>query len=163
VLLAQIAHRDAVGGLARIDLERQRLARRPRAAAQLHRVRAGRKRQAGVVVVVPDEPVEAGVLREPRRGTDTPSPAAALLRVGICASGVTSSRIHIDRPCVDTTMSFLWILMSVTGTFGRFSWKLCQCAPLSGDMNIPNSVPAYSSPSRLGSSRTTRVGQSFGM
>ena len=52
------------------------------------------------------------------------------------------SRIQIARPCVETTRSFRWTLMSVIGTFGRFSWNDCQCAPLSNEMNMPNSVPA---------------------
>ena len=71
--------------------------------------------------------------------------------------------IHIARPCVAITRSFLCTLMSLMGTLGRLSWNDCQCAPLSNDTNIPNSVPAYSNPSRRGSSRTTRVGQSVGM
>ena len=54
-------------------------------------------------------------------------------------------------------------LISVTGVFGRLSWNGCQTPPLSNEMYMPNSVPAYSRPARSGSSRTTRVGSSAAM
>ena len=67
------------------------------------------------------------------------------------------------RPIVDRTKSCSCTLMSVTGVAGKLSWNDCQLTPSSNEMNMPNSVPAYSSPSRSGSSRTTRTGWSFGM
>ena len=36
--------------------------------------------------------------------------------------------------------------MSVTGVTGRFMLERCQCAPLSNEMYMPHSVPAYSKP-----------------
>ena len=68
-----------------------------------------------------------------------------------------------DRPMVDMARSPRMTFMSVTGVTPRFCWNLCQFAPSSSETNMPNSVPAKSSPSLSGSSRTTRVGKSSGM
>jgi hypothetical protein len=75
-----------------------------------------------------------------------------------CCSGVTSSMIHRPRPMVLMTRSLRCTLMSVTGVAGRFCCSGCHAAPSLNDTKALNSVPAYSSPCRRGSSRTTRVG-----
>ena len=99
----------------------------------------------------------------PLRAARTGTPARTRPWSFSWCSGVRLSRIQNERPCVESTRSLCAILMSVTGVTGRFNWNDCQCAPLSNEMYIPNSVPAYSSPARSGSSRTTRVGSSAAM
>ncbi len=50
--------------------------------------------------------------------------------------------IQNARPCVATSRSFLWTLMSLIGICGMFWKNGCQCPPSSNEMYIPNSVPA---------------------
>ena len=57
-------------------------------------------------------------------------------------SGVRSSRIQNERPCVATTRSFSFTTRSVIGTTGRFSCRGCQLPPSSNETYRPVSVPA---------------------
>ena len=50
-----------------------------------------------------------------------------------CRSGVRSSRIQKERPCVATTRSASFTTRSWIGTTGRLPCKRCQCAPSSNE------------------------------
>ena len=74
-----------------------------------------------------------------------------------CRSGVRLSRIQIDRPYVATIRSSPWTSRSRIDEVGRFNCSDCQLSPSSNDTYTLVSVPAYNSPLRTGSSRTTRT------
>ena len=77
--------------------------------------------------------------------------------------GAILSNIQNDLPIVDRTRSFLWIFMSVIGVTGILFWNWVQFSPSFTEINTPNSVPAKSNPSLIGSSLKTLTGKSDGI
>src|SRR5260221_258510 len=78
-------------------------------------------------------------------------------------SGVRSSRIQNERPCVAATRSSFFTTRSWMGVLGKFSCSDCQFVPPSNETYIPVSVPAYNKFFRTGSSRTACVYAPSGM
>ena len=70
-------------------------------------------------------------------------------------NGVTSSSTQIARPMVPTIRSRSCTSRSRHQRVGRLRRNERHWAPSSKDTYTPRSVPAYSSPSRAGSARTT--------
>src|SRR5882724_12072836 len=80
--------------------------------------------------------------------------SAALTCALTCRSGLASSKIQNDRPCVATTKSSSCITKSRIEVVGILSCNDCQESPSSSETYTPFSVHAYSKPLRDGSSRT---------